>query len=101
MLVAERVAWTGQVGLVDQLVAGREALMPAAEAAMAQLLGPPDAGRVIVKQRFREAFSREWEAYPAEEAPGAWAMLEAPATVKLLEATLARLSGKKGAASKL
>ena len=84
---------------MDQLVGSREALMPAAEAAMAQLLGPPDAGRVVVKQRFREAFSRDWEAYPAEEVSGAWAMLEAPATVQLLEATLRRLSGKKAAAA--
>lgn len=96
-----RGEWPVQVGLVDQLVAGREQLMPAAEAAMGKLLGPPDTGRVIVKARFREGFSREWEAYPAEEAPGAWAMLAAPATVALLEATLARLSGKKGAAAKL
>ena len=82
---------------MDELVAA-EQLLPAAEAAMGKLLSMPDAGRVIVKQRFREEFSLEWEAYPEQEVEGAWAMLSAPATVKALEATLARLSGKKGRA---
>ena len=86
-----------QAGLVDDLVAA-EQLLPAAEATMARLLSMPDAGRVIVKQRFREEFSSSWEAYPEQEVEGAWAMLSAPATVKALEATLARLSGKKGRA---
>jgi len=37
--------------------------------------------------------SREWEAYPAVEAPGAWAQLEDPGTVKMLGGVLQRLSG--------
>ena len=86
-----------QVGLVDQVVSSDQ-LLPAAEAAMAQALKQPDSGRIIVKERFRGDFSREWEAYPTEEVPGAWEMLTATPTVKALEATLQRLSGKKGKA---
>ncbi len=89
-----------QVKLVDKLVPSSEQLLPAAVAAMAELLKQPDSGRMIVKSRFRDEFSHEWEAYPEQEVPGAWAMLAAPATVKALEATLQRLSGKK-AKSKL
>lgn len=89
-----------QVGLVDKLVPSSEQLLPAAEAAMAELLKQPDSGRMIVKSRFQDEFSHEWEAYPEQEVPGAWAMLEAPPTVAALEATLQRLSGKK-AKSKL
>jgi enoyl-CoA hydratase/carnithine racemase len=88
------------VGLVDELVPTSAELMQAAEESMRSLLRQPDAGRVIVKSRFRQAFSEEWEAYPDEEVPGAWDMLVAPPTVKALEATLQRLSGKK-AKSKL
>lgn len=83
---------------MDKLVPTSERLLPAAEAAMAELLKQPDSGRIIVKSRFRDEFSFEWEAYPEEEVAGAWAMLEAPATVKALEATLQRLSGKKAKA---
>jgi hypothetical protein len=86
-----------QAGLVDELVS-TEQLLPAAEAAMGKLLALPDAGRVIVKQRFRDEFSSEWKAYPEQEVAGAWALLAAPGTVRALEATLARLSGKKGRA---
>ncbi len=43
--------------------------------------------------RLRDNFSREWEAYPAVEAPGAWAQLEDPGTVKTLGGVLQRLSG--------
>ena len=42
--------------------------------------------------RLRGDFSREWEAYPAVEAPGAWAQLEDPVTVKTLGGVLQRLS---------
>ena len=86
-----------QVGLVDRVVSS-EQLMPAAEAAIVKALKQPDSGRVVVKERFRGDFSREWEAYPAKEVPGAWEMLAATPTVKALEATLQRLSGKKGKA---
>ncbi len=86
-----------QVGLVDQLVSSDQ-LMPAAEAAMLKALGQPDSGRIVVKDRFRGDFSREWEAYPAKEVPGAWEMLTATPTVRALEATLQRLKGKKGKA---
>ena len=86
-----------QVGLVDQLVSGDQLLL-AAEAVMAQALKQPDSGRIIVKDRFRGDFSREWEAYPKKEVPGAWEMLTATPTVKALEATLQRLSGKKAKA---
>ena len=47
--------------------------------------------------RLRDDFSREWEAYPALEAPGAWAQLEDPATVRMLGGVLQRLSGGKRA----
>lgn len=47
--------------------------------------------------RLRDEFSREWEAYPAVEVPGAWAQLEDPATVKMLGGVLQRLSGGKRA----
>ena len=51
-----------------------------------------------VQARLREEFSREWEAYPAVEAAGAWAQLEHPATVKVLGGVLQRLSSSgKGA----
>lgn len=82
---------------MDQIVSG-EQLMPAAEAAVIKALEQPDSGRVVVKERFRGDFSREWEAYPAKEVPGAWEMLAATPTVKALEATLQRLRGKKGEA---
>ncbi|BDA42694.1 Enoyl-CoA delta isomerase 1, mitochondrial [Coccomyxa sp. Obi] len=83
------------VGLVDKLVPSSEELLPAAEAAMVELLKQPDSGRTIVKSRFRDEFSLEWEAYPEQEWPGAWELLASPLTVKSLEATLQRLSGKK------
>jgi hypothetical protein len=83
---------------VDKLVLSSAELLPVAEAAMTGLLRQPDSGRMIVKSRFRDGFSAEWEAYPDQEVPGAWDMLAAPATVKALEATLARLSGKKAKA---
>ena len=83
---------------MDELVATEQQLLPAAEAAMWKLLGVPDSGGIVVKQRFRDEFAREWEAYPEQEVEGAWALLAAPGTVRALEATLARLSGKKGRA---
>ncbi|KAK9843818.1 hypothetical protein WJX81_007504 [Elliptochloris bilobata] len=81
-----------ELGLVDRLVPEAE-LLPAAESAMRSALALPDSGRALVKERLRGEFSREWEAYPAEEAVGAWQQLEDPATVKMLGAVLARLSG--------
>ena len=45
----------------------------------------------------RDEFSREWEAYPEQEAAGAWRHLEDPATTKVLGGVLARLSGGKRA----
>ena len=86
-----------QVGLIDQVVPSDQ-LMPAAEAAMLQTLKQPDSGRMVVKLRFREAFAREWEAYPDSEVAESWDILSATPTVKALEATLQRLSGKKGRA---
>lgn len=83
---------------MDQLVPSSAELLPAAEAAMAELLKQPDSGRMIVKSRFRDSFSQEWEAYPDKEVPEAWEMLAAPATVRALEATLQRISGKKAKA---
>ncbi len=80
---------------MDKLVPSSEELLPAAEAAMAELLRQPDSGRMIVKSRFRDDFSHEWEAYPEQEWPEAWELLASPLTVKSLEATLQRLSGKK------
>ena len=86
-----------QVGLVDQVVPSDQ-LMPAAEAAMLQALKQPDLGRMVVKLRFRESFAREWEQYPDSEVAESWDILSAAPTVKALEATLQRLSGKKGRA---
>ena len=86
-----------QVGLIDQVVPSDQ-LMPAVEAAMLQALKQPDSGRMVVKLRFRESFAREWEQYPDSEVAESWDILSAAPTVKALEATLQRLSGKKGRA---
>ncbi|KAK9816888.1 hypothetical protein WJX72_006737 [[Myrmecia] bisecta] len=88
-----------QVGLVNE-VTSKENLLPAAEAAMQQMLRSPDGGRQITKENMRGAFAREWEAYCGGEAAGAWKQLCNPATVKALAATMQRLS-KKGAKPKL
>lgn len=52
---------------------------------------------LVVQGLLREAFSREWEAYPEQEAAEAWKHLEAPATTRVLGAVLDRLSGGKRA----
>lgn len=45
--------------------------------------------------QMRLDFTEEWEAYPKQEAEGAWIMLTQPAVVKALEGVFKRLAAKK------
>lgn len=82
-----------RIGLVDEVVADAEALMPAVEKLCAKMLKFPDAGRVATKHVLRNKLSVAWEAYADEEARKGWEMLSQPSTVASLSAVLARLSG--------
>ena len=82
------------VGLVDMLVP-KDALLPAAEQAMGQLLASPDAGRIETKKFQRSEFSRRWEAHASVEADTQYSLMESPSVVQALEAYMKRLSGKK------
>lgn len=82
-------------GLVDGVVADREALAAAALAAARRALKFPDGGRVATKMRERAQFAKEWREFAPGEALGAWEMLEHPATVRALGAVIERLAGKK------
>uniref|UniRef100_A0A6B2LPV6 Uncharacterized protein n=1 Tax=Arcella intermedia TaxID=1963864 RepID=A0A6B2LPV6_9EUKA len=83
-----------QVGLIDEVVATAEDLLPASEKVLSQLISFPAAGRMVVKSHFRSEFTEEWKAYVPEETQINWATLSSPNTVKSLASVLERLSSK-------
>jgi 3,2-trans-enoyl-CoA isomerase len=85
------------LGLVDTLVTGDAAALRAAGVAAARRLvrAGPDGGRAATKANARGEFAAAWAAYAPAEAVGAWAMLEAPATVGALKRVMDALAAKK------
>lgn len=81
------------ISLIDRVVPTPQ-LLPAAEAAMADLLKLPDWGRQITKKRLYDDFGLAWEEQAEAEAVEAWAMLESPTVTTALGGVLARLQGK-------
>ncbi|KAJ3310152.1 hypothetical protein HDV04_005346 [Boothiomyces sp. JEL0838] len=86
-----------EINLIDRLVESREALLPAAEETVKQLLKTPDTGRVICKNILREPLAKEWgdERRLAAESAQSWKLLSSPSTVKSLDGVFARLSKPK------
>ena len=78
-----------------QLVSNEAELLPAAEAALKQVLQHPDVGRHGTKATFRDAFAQEWMDFAVGEAQSGFEMLQDPRIVAALEATLQRLAGRK------
>jgi len=89
------------VGLIDQVVARKEELMPAAKAALSKLLKAPDVGRVLTKQSLRSELSQSWEADWEREVPGIVAMLKHPQAVAMMERAMSRGKKPKKAAARL
>lgn len=89
-----------KVGLVDQVV-DKESLLTVAEGFMVQALKLPDSGRTMVKERLRGKFSDAWEEQGEQEAKNGWRFLNHPMTMKMIGATLARLSAPKKPKAKL
>ena len=83
-----------QMGLVDELVASADMLLPRAEELMAAAVKLPSEARATTKQLLRSDFAQAWEnsAY-SEEAALLWGALSRPETVALLGAIVARLTG--------
>jgi len=88
------------IGLVDEVVQ-KDRLLSTAEAFMLKALKLPDSGRMMVKQQQRGQLSDEWEAQGLEEARSGWQFLNTPLTLKMIGATLARLSAPKKHKAKL
>lgn len=88
-----------KLGMVDEIV-DKEQLLPAAELLLSKVVKLPSSARAATKTSLREDFCKEWEAYYVEEHKGGWKFLNQQDTLKVLGATLQRLSGK-GAPSKL
>jgi len=90
-----------QMGLVDELVASADALLPRAEELMAAAVKLPSEARATTKMQLRSEFAQAWEksAYN-EEAAVLWAALTRPETVALLGAIVERLTGGKGSKGK-
>uniref|UniRef100_A0A7S0WQJ1 Uncharacterized protein n=1 Tax=Chlamydomonas leiostraca TaxID=1034604 RepID=A0A7S0WQJ1_9CHLO len=82
------------LGLVDQVVDKAE-LLGAAEKVMHQLVKLPPSAVRATKVSLRGDFAAEWAAYYEVEPEGAWAFLNQPDTLRVLEGALQRLSGKK------
>jgi Delta3-Delta2-enoyl-CoA isomerase len=79
------------MGMVDEIVSPAN-LLGAAAAASKRLARIPAVPRSIVKQDFRKEFAEEWFAFALQEPDSAWPFLSQPSTVKMLAATLERLS---------
>ncbi len=58
----------------------------------------PSKSRAATKSLLREQYCVDWAAYYVDEAKWGWESLVHPQTVKVLGATLARLSGGKAGA---
>lgn len=83
-----------RLGLVDKLVE-KEALLTTAEQMMAQLIKVPGEAFAATKKLLRAEYAEAWQAYCKEEWKSAWLMLTSEGTVKMLGATLQRLSKAK------
>lgn len=109
---AEKLLFTGdmppaprllEIGLVDAVVEGPDALLPAALQEARRWLKNPDFGRAGTKQILRGPLAQRWAASSQDEAAFVWAGMSDPKVVDALKKVLERLSGgsKKAAASKL
>uniref|UniRef100_A0A6B2LF29 Enoyl-CoA hydratase n=1 Tax=Arcella intermedia TaxID=1963864 RepID=A0A6B2LF29_9EUKA len=83
-----------EVGLIDEVVATAEDLLPTTEKVLKQLISLPAAGRIVVKSHLRSAFTEKWRASVPEETETNWMVLSSPSTVKALGSVLERLSSK-------
>merc|ERR1712166_1333077 len=84
-----------KMGMVDQLVASRDELMPAAEAEMAKWIKLPPMGRIATKSELRGELAAAWRAGMDAEAAVVWNTISSKATSDFLGAVIAKLSGKK------
>ncbi len=100
--MAEKLLQTGtmlapqdakNIGLVDE-IHPKDELIARAEQIMTETLRVPDPGRRITKRILREELSRKWEDFCVPEADWGWKQISDPATVKVLESVLQRLSKK-------
>jgi len=84
-----------KMGMVDQLVASRDELMPAAEAEMAKWIKLPPMGRIATKSELRGELAAAWRTGMDAEAAVVWNTISSKATSDFLGAVIAKLSGKK------
>jgi 3,2-trans-enoyl-CoA isomerase len=103
---AERLLLTGtmvqprrakELGMVDELIADKAALLPRAQELMAQLVKLPSGARSDTKQRIRGDYGKAWFEYAMEweAGPEGFAQITNPATTAAVGAALQRLSGGK------
>lgn len=101
---AERLLLTGtmvqpqrakELGMVDELIADKSALLPRAQEVMAQLVKLPAGARCATKQRIRGDYGKAWFAYAMEweAGPQGFAQITHPDTAAAVGAALQRLSG--------
>lgn len=92
-----------QLGMVDAVVDGADAVLPAALQEVRRWLKNPDFGRAETKKVLRGPLAERWAANVAEEAAGVWKGCSDPKVVASLTKVLERLGGgtKKAPASKL
>lgn len=81
-------------GLVDEMVDVAN-LITNAENFMETAMKLPDGGRQLVKEQQRGALADAWAAQGEQETKNGWGFLNTPFTMKMIGATLARLSGPK------
>lgn len=81
------------LGLVDQLVEKGE-LLGAAEKVMQMLVKLPPSAVKVTKASLRGDFVAEWIKYCEDEHKGAWAFLNQPDTMRVLEWAMQKISGK-------
>jgi len=92
-----------ELGMVDAVVDGHDAVLPAAGKEMQRWLKSPDLGRVVTKNALRGPLTEQWTQGIRKEAEMTWKTTSDPKTVKALTMVLERLGGggKKAAPSKL
>lgn len=104
---AERLLLTGtmvqpqrakELGMVDELIADKAALLPRAQELMAQVVKLPAGARAATKQRMHGDYSTAWFKYAMEweAGPEGFAQITNPDTVAAVGGALQRLSGGKG-----
>mmetsp|Transcript_174958 Transcript_174958/g.555507 ORF Transcript_174958/g.555507 Transcript_174958/m.555507 type:complete len:129 (+) Transcript_174958:65-451(+) len=85
-----------EIGMVDEVVEGAEAVLPATLKEVRRWLKSPDLGRIDTKKELRGPLTERWAAGIGKEAGTVWAACSNPETVASLAKVLERLSGGGG-----